>query len=155
MSTKLKYNKYFVMFPKMAEQIPKFKSKRQVLQMKHRCLFLQTLMIGLCVFSGNIYSVQTATCPSSVPISAAITTEQSTIDLYFGDINSDFNLVQSCVASQDILIRIYMELQEAQYPIVSTTCTLYNQIRREWFKFRHNSYSMFKNKRTIKTSNQP
>ena len=87
MHTNLKYNKYFVMFPKMADQIPKIKSKRQVLQMKPRCLFLEALLIGLSVLSENIYSVQTVTCPPSVPISAATTTEQCTFDLYFFILN--------------------------------------------------------------------
>ena len=92
MHIKLKYNKYFVMFPKMAAQIPKIKSKRQVLQLKPTCLYLQTLIVGLLVLALSICSVHTATCPPSVPSSAATTTEQCTLDLYFGDLNSDFIL---------------------------------------------------------------
>ena len=67
----------------MADQIPKIKSKRQALQMKPRCLFLEALLIGLCVLSENIYSVQTVTCPPSVPISAATTTEQCSFSGFF------------------------------------------------------------------------
>ena len=90
MYTKLKYNKYFIVFPKMADKISKFKSERQTLKLKppHPCL--QTLMVGLWVLALSIYSVQTATCPSSVPSSAATTTEQCTFDLYFGKLKSDF-----------------------------------------------------------------
>ena len=60
----------------MADQISKFKSERQTLKLKppHPCL--QTLMVGLWVLALSIYSVQTATWPSSVPSSAATTTEQ-------------------------------------------------------------------------------
>ena len=96
MHTKLKYNKYFVMFPKMDDQIPRIKSKRQVLQFKPSCLWLQTLMVGLCVLAASICSVETATCPPLVPSSAAIITEQCTLNLYFDDLKStvytEFNL---------------------------------------------------------------
>ena len=60
----------------MAYQMPKFKSKRQVLQLKPIRIFIQTMMIGLFMLALSICSVQTATCPSSVPSSAAMTTEQ-------------------------------------------------------------------------------
>ena len=90
MQTKLKYSKYFVMFPKMADQISNFKPKRQVLQLKPLRLCLQTLMVGLWVLALSICSVQTATCPSSVLYSAAMTTEQCTFDLHLGDLNSAF-----------------------------------------------------------------
>ena len=92
MNTKLKYNKYFIMFPKMADQIPKIKFKRQVLSLKPPHLCLQTLMVGLWVLAASICSVQAATCPSSVPSSAATTTEKCTFDLHFGDLKSDFIL---------------------------------------------------------------
>ena len=60
----------------MDDQIPRIKSKRQVLQFKPSCLWLQTLMVGLCVLAASICSVETATCPPLVPSSAAIITEQ-------------------------------------------------------------------------------
>ena len=60
----------------MADQIPKFKPKRQVLQLKPLRLCLKTLIVGLWVLALSICSVQTATCPSSVLYSAATTTEQ-------------------------------------------------------------------------------
>ena len=80
------------MFPKMANQIPKIKSKRQVLQLKPPCLYFQTLMVGLWMLGASIYSVQTATCPSSVPVSAATINEQCTFDLYFDDLKTNFIL---------------------------------------------------------------
>ena len=92
MYTKLKYNKYLLMFPKMANQIQKINSKRQVLQLKPPRIFLQTIMVGLFMLASSICSVQAATCPSSIPSSAATTTEQCTFDLHFGDLNSDFRL---------------------------------------------------------------
>ena len=92
MHTKLKYNKYIVMFPKMADQISKIKFKRQVLQLKPPRLCLQTLMVCLFMLALSICSVQTATCPPSVPSSAATTTEQYTFDLHFDDLNFDFRL---------------------------------------------------------------
>ena len=60
----------------MAYQIPKIKSKRKVLQLKPPRLCFQTLMVCLWVFVASICSVKTATCPSSIPSSAAMTTEQ-------------------------------------------------------------------------------
>ena len=60
----------------MADQIQKTKSKTQVLQFKLPRLCLKTFMIGLCVLVTSICSVLTATCPFSVPSSAATTTEQ-------------------------------------------------------------------------------
>ena len=109
MHTKLRYNKYFVMFPKMADQMSRIKSKRQVLQSKPLRLCLQTLMVGLCVLAASICSVFAATCPSLVAYSAATTTEQYTIDLYFNDLKSKFILNSKCVASQDILLFKHME----------------------------------------------
>ena len=77
----------------MADQIPKIKSKRQVLQLKSPHLCLQTLMVGLWVLAASICSIQTATCPPSVPSStAATTTEQCTFDLHFDDLKYDFLL---------------------------------------------------------------
>ena len=61
----------------MADQIPKIKFKRQVLQLKPPHLCLQALMVCLWVLATSICSVQTATCPPSVPSSAATTKEQS------------------------------------------------------------------------------
>ena len=98
MNTKLKYNKYFIMFPKMADQIPKIKLKRQVLQLKPPHLCLQTLMVGLWVLAASICSVKAATCPSSVPPSAATTTEQCTFDLHFGDLEFEF-IISSILCS--------------------------------------------------------
>ena len=92
MYIKLKYNKYLLIFPKMAYQMPKFKSKRQVLQLKPIRIFIQTMMIGLFMLALSICSVQTATCPSSVPSSAAMTTEQYTFDLHFSELKSKFIL---------------------------------------------------------------
>ena len=92
MQSKSKYNKYFSKFPKMADQISKIKTKRQVLQLKPPHFCLQTLMICLWVLALCICSIQTATCPPSVPSSAATTTEQCTFDLYFGFFLSDFIL---------------------------------------------------------------
>ena len=80
------------MFPKMDDQIPKIKSKRQVLQPKPPLFSLQTLMMGLLVFFLIICSVKTATCPPSIPSSAATTTEQCTFDLYFVGLESKFIL---------------------------------------------------------------
>ena len=76
----------------MADQISKIKYKRQVLQLKPHGLCLQTLMVCLWVLAASISSVQTATCPSSVPLSAATTTEQCTFDLHFGDLECNFIL---------------------------------------------------------------
>ena len=67
----------------MENQIPKIKSKRQVLHSKPPHLSLQTLILGLLVLALSICSIQTAICPPSVPSSAAMTTEQCTFDLYF------------------------------------------------------------------------
>ena len=60
----------------MADQISKIKFKRLALQLKPPRPSLQTLMMGLWVLATSISSVQTATCPPSVPSSAATTTEQ-------------------------------------------------------------------------------
>ena len=83
------------MFPKMADQIPKIKSNRQVLQLKPPRIFLQTIMMGLFMLASSICSVQTATCPSSIPFSAATTIEQYTFDLYFDDL--EFNFILSSI----------------------------------------------------------
>ena len=88
MRNKLKYNKYFVMYPKMADKIPKIKFKRQILQLKSPRQCFQTLIVGLFMLAWSICSAQSATCPSSVPISAATITEQCTFDLYFDDFKS-------------------------------------------------------------------
>ena len=79
-------------FPKMVDQKSRMKSKPQVFQFKSCRLCFQTLMVGLCVLSLSISSIQTATCPASVPISAAITTEQYTFDLHFGGLDCNFIL---------------------------------------------------------------
>ena len=81
------------MFPKMVDQKSKMKPKQQVFQFKSRRLCLQTMMVGLCVLSLSISSVQTAACPASVPYSTAITTEQYTFDLHFGGLNCNFILI--------------------------------------------------------------
>ena len=60
----------------MADQIPRIKSKRLVLQLKPPHLCLQSLMVGLFMLAISIYCVQTATCPSSVPFSATTIIEQ-------------------------------------------------------------------------------
>ena len=60
----------------MADQIPKTKSKAQVLKMNHPRICLKTLTVRLCVLVASICSVLTATCPPSVPSSATITSEQ-------------------------------------------------------------------------------
>ena len=78
------------MFPKMAYQIPIIKSKRLKFQLKAPLLCLKALIMGLCVIALSICSVQTASCPSSVPPSAATTTEQCTLDLYSSDLKSKF-----------------------------------------------------------------
>ena len=75
------------MFPKMADQIQKTKSKAQVLQLKLPGLYLKTFMIGLFVLVASICSVLTATCPSSVPSSAATTIEECTFDCIFEILN--------------------------------------------------------------------
>ena len=80
------------MFPQMADRIPKIKSREQVLRLKPPYLCLQTMMVSLFMLTASISSVQTATCPPSVPSSAATTTEQCTFDLHFGDLKSDFIL---------------------------------------------------------------
>ena len=66
----------------MVDQIPKTKSKPQVLQLKAPCLCLKTLMVGLCVLVLSICSVLTATCPASVPSSAIIVKEQCSFTGY-------------------------------------------------------------------------
>ena len=66
----------------MAYQIPRFKSKRLVSQLKLPRLCLQTLMVGLCMVALSICSVQTAICSASVSTSAATTTEQSSFSGY-------------------------------------------------------------------------
>ena len=78
------------MFPKMADQISKTKSKAQVLKMKCPRICLKTLMVGLCVLVANICSVLTATCPPSVPFSATKISEQCTFDLHFCDLKCNF-----------------------------------------------------------------
>ena len=78
------------MFPKMADQIPRIKSKRQILQLKPLRLCRKTLIVSLFMLALRICSAQTVTCPTSVPSSAATTTEQSTFDLHFGDLKSEF-----------------------------------------------------------------
>ena len=74
----------------MAGQIPKTKSKAQVLQMKRPHICLKTLMVSYCVLVASICSVLAATCPSSVPSSTTITSEQCTFDLHFGDLKCNF-----------------------------------------------------------------
>ena len=66
----------------MADQKSRIKSKQQVLQFKSFRLCLQTLMVGLCVLALSICSVLTATCPASVPVSAATTIEQCSFTGY-------------------------------------------------------------------------
>ena len=66
----------------MADQTPKIKSNRQVLEFKPSRLCLQTLVVGLCVFYARICLVLSATCPPSVPISSATTTEQCSFSEY-------------------------------------------------------------------------
>ena len=66
----------------MADQIQKTKSKAQVLQLKLPGLYLKTFMIGLFVLVASICSVLTATCPSSVPSSAATTIEECSFTGY-------------------------------------------------------------------------
>ena len=79
----------------MADQISNIKFKRQVLQLKPPSLCLQTLMVGLWVLAACICSIQTANCPSSVPSSAATSTEQCTFDFYFG--NSEYRFILSSI----------------------------------------------------------
>ena len=78
------------MFPKMTDHTSRIKPKQQILQSKLSRLCLKTLMMGLWVFAASISSVQTATCSSSVPASAATTTEKYTFDLYFCDLECSF-----------------------------------------------------------------
>ena len=80
------------MLPKMADQIPRIKSKGRVLQFKPPHLCFQTLMVFLCVLATSICLVETATWPISVPSSAATTTDQYTFDLYFDDLYHKFML---------------------------------------------------------------
>ena len=91
-----------MIFPKMVDQIPKTKSKTQVLQLKAPHLCIKTLMVGLYVLALSICSVLTSTCPASVPSSAIRNSEQCTIDLHFDNLKCNFILVQPCVASQDM-----------------------------------------------------
>ena len=62
----------------MIGQQSRIKSKQQNLQFRSPRMWLLTLLVGLCVLALSIYSVQTATCPASVPVSAATTKEQCT-----------------------------------------------------------------------------
>ena len=78
------------MFPKMADQIPRIKSKRLKFQLKPPRLCFQALIVGLCVLALSICSVLAATCPSSVPSSEATIIEQCTLDLYFSDLEFKF-----------------------------------------------------------------
>ena len=66
----------------MADRIPKIKSREQVLRLKPPYLCLQTMMVSLFMLTASISSVQTATCPPSVPSSAATTTEQCSFSGY-------------------------------------------------------------------------
>ena len=66
----------------MADQISKTKSKAQVLKMKLPRICLKALAVGLCVLVASICSVLTATCPPSVPSSAAIVKEQCSFSGY-------------------------------------------------------------------------
>ena len=66
----------------MAGQIPKTKSKAQVLQMKRPRICLKTLMVGYCVLVASICSVLATTCPSSVTSSTTITSEQCSFSGY-------------------------------------------------------------------------
>ena len=66
----------------MADQIPRIKSKRLRFQLKHPLLCFQALIVGLCVLALSICSVLSATCPPSVPSSAATITELSSFTGY-------------------------------------------------------------------------
>ena len=66
----------------MADQISKTKSKAQVLKMKLPRICLKALAMGLFVLVASICSVLTATCPTSVPSSAAIVIEQCSFSGY-------------------------------------------------------------------------
>ena len=66
----------------MADKIPKIKFKRQILQLKSPRQCFQTLIVGLFMLAWSICSAQSATCPSSVPISAATITEQCNFSGY-------------------------------------------------------------------------
>ena len=66
----------------MVDQIPKTKSKTQVLQLKAPHLCIKTLMVGLCVLALSICSVLTSTCPASVPSSAIRNSEQCSFSGY-------------------------------------------------------------------------
>ena len=66
----------------MADQIPRIKSKRQILQLKPLRLCRKTLIVSLFMLALRICSAQTVTCPTSVPSSAATTTEQSSFTGY-------------------------------------------------------------------------
>ena len=54
--------------------------------------FLRTTVVGLCVLAASICSVLAATCPSSMPTSAATTTEQYTFDSHFVNLKLQFIL---------------------------------------------------------------
>ena len=98
------------MFPKMADQIHKTKSKAQVLQLKLPRLYLKTFMIGLCVLVASICSVMTATCPSSVPSFAATTTDECTFDCILTISKLTLFFSKSCVASQDFQLHIHLDI---------------------------------------------
>ena len=66
----------------MADQKPKIKSKRQILQLEPPRPCLKTLMVGLFMLAWSICSVLAASWPSSVPSSAATTTEQCSFTGY-------------------------------------------------------------------------
>ena len=66
----------------MDVQKPKIKSKRLILQLKPSRQSLQTLILSLFMLALSIYSVQTATCPSSIPILPPTTTEQCSFSGY-------------------------------------------------------------------------
>ena len=66
----------------MAYQIPRIKFNWRVLKLKPSRFCFQTLIVGLCVVALSICLVKTATCPPSVPTSAATTTEQYSFSGY-------------------------------------------------------------------------
>ena len=66
----------------MADQIPRIKLNWRVLKLKPFRFCFQALIVGLCVVAWSICSVKTATCPPSVPTSAATTTEQYSFSGY-------------------------------------------------------------------------
>ena len=66
----------------MDDQVPRIQSDKCSTLMKCCSVNLKILIVSLCLLSASIPSVQTSTCPNSIPNSAEITTDQYSFNGY-------------------------------------------------------------------------